>query len=161
MTNARQGSVAGEYQRYIRGHVGYLVKRDRLTDDLWAVEDRGHDTPCWIWNGVPRPNGYARTKFQGRVGLAHRLMYEQEIGAIPEGLTLDHLCRVRNCVNPDHLEPVTTAVNVQRGRTTRITPEIVQAVRLARGPNKAIAEAFGLGQSHVSMIRSRRIWKNI
>jgi hypothetical protein len=48
---------------------------------------------------------------------AHRLYYELEKGPIPKGLTLDHLCRVRCCVNPDHLEPVTPVENVMRGES--------------------------------------------
>lgn len=49
--------------------------------------------------------------------MAHRVVYEHELGPIPAGLTLDHLCRVRSCVNPAHLEPVTIGVNVLRGNT--------------------------------------------
>src|SRR4051812_34437471 len=86
MTNRRIGHVAGEHVRFIRGHVGNLKRRERLTDELWAVEDRGYETPCWIWNGAPRRGGYCRVKFQGRVQLPHRAMYEQEVGPIPEGL---------------------------------------------------------------------------
>lgn len=51
----------------------------------------------------------------GKYGYAHRIAYELVVGPIPEGLTLDHLCRVRRCVNPEHLEPVTMGENLRRG----------------------------------------------
>ena len=72
---------------------------------------------CWLWTGRLRKDGYANFSFEGRHVLAHRFAYELEIGPIPDGLTLDHLCRVRHCVRPDHLEPVTQAENVKRGQT--------------------------------------------
>lgn len=67
---------------------------------------------CIKWTGALDRDGY------GRVGrdcdLAHRVAYEREFGPIPEGLEIDHLCRVRSCVNPEHLEPVTHAENMRR-----------------------------------------------
>ena len=75
---------------------------------------------CWLWIGPRQWNGdYGRfLEFEGKtakVVLAHRWAYQHYRGPIPLGLTLDHLCRVRSCVNPWHLEPVTRAVNVLRG----------------------------------------------
>lgn len=76
---------------------------------------------CFIWTGALNGGGYAMLtqKINGvkRQRRAHRLYYELEKGPIPEGLTLDHLCRVRCCVNPDHLEPVTPVENVMRGES--------------------------------------------
>ncbi|WP_217488537.1 HNH endonuclease signature motif containing protein [Curtobacterium sp. Csp1] len=65
---------------------------------------------CWNWIGTKNPDGYG--KYRGRH--AHRVVYERDRGAIPEGLELDHLCRNKQCVNPDHLEPVTRAENIDR-----------------------------------------------
>jgi hypothetical protein len=71
---------------------------------------------CWLWTGYIAPNGYGRTSFgQQRGAYVHRVVYEVLVGLIPPGLHLDHLCRVRHCVNPDHLEPVTPGENVRRG----------------------------------------------
>ena len=69
---------------------------------------------CWSWTGYCSRNGYARLNIAGRMWLAHRWSYEHFIGSIPDGLEIDHLCRVTSCVNPAHLEPVTPAVNVAR-----------------------------------------------
>lgn len=75
-----------------------------------------HLGPCWIW--APALNkGYGVLGRPGKYGgacQAHRFAYQLLIGPIPEGLHLDHLCRVPACVNPDHLEPVTSAENMRR-----------------------------------------------
>lgn len=68
--------------------------------------------PCWVWMGCV-VRGYGRFRL-GKASLAHRLSYEDANGPIPEGLGLDHLCRLRCCSNPTHLEPVTTKVNALR-----------------------------------------------
>ncbi len=70
---------------------------------------------CWEWVGSLNPGGYGNIKIGGKTISAHRWVYETLVGPIPEGLDLDHLCRVRHCVNPDHLEPVTRAENLRRG----------------------------------------------
>lgn len=69
---------------------------------------------CWLWTGTINYKGYGAISVNGRTKPAHRVVYEREIGPIPSGLVLDHLCRVRNCVNPAHLEAVTTAENNRR-----------------------------------------------
>lgn len=84
-------------------------------DRFWAQVDRGSPTDCWLWSGAVHGNGYAYIRVDGERPVAHRYAYELLIGPIPEGMTLDHLCRVRHCVNPRHLEPVTFEENVQRG----------------------------------------------
>lgn len=70
---------------------------------------------CWLWMAYCNENGYGQFFYNGRQGLAHRASYELYVGPIPDGLTLDHLCRVRCCVNPQHLEPVAQSVNMERG----------------------------------------------
>lgn len=74
-------------------------------------------TGCWLMH--PGDDGYSRLKRDGSHQLAHVWHWEKEHGKVPEGLELDHLCRVRNCVNPEHLEPVTHAENCRRAAAAR------------------------------------------
>lgn len=83
---------------------------DKFTDKF-TINDEG----CWIWNAWTNKYGYGRFHFDGTKQYVHRIAYKVLIGPIPDGLVLDHLCRVRNCCNPQHLEPVTNAENSQRG----------------------------------------------
>lgn len=71
---------------------------------------------CWLWTGSLNRKGYPMVRVDAAREwcLAHRAVYELLVGVIPEGLELDHLCRVRGCVNPAHLEPVTHAENMRR-----------------------------------------------
>ena len=78
------------------------------------------DTGCWNWIGRPAKGGYHRVTVKKQSRVAHRWVYEVLVGPIPEGLTLDHTCQNPGCVNPEHLEPVTLAENIQRARA-RIT----------------------------------------
>ncbi|MFG2773743.1 HNH endonuclease signature motif containing protein [Streptomyces sp. NPDC048350] len=70
---------------------------------------------CWDWTAHVKPNGYGQFKIAGRPQYAHRVAYELTRGRIPRGLVIDHLCRRRHCVNPDHLEVVSHRTNIRRG----------------------------------------------
>ncbi len=70
---------------------------------------------CWFWRGACNEKGYGYFHWDGHWRKAHRFAYELLIGPIPEGLTIDHLCFVRHCVNPVHMEPVTLRENILRG----------------------------------------------
>lgn len=72
---------------------------------------------CWLFveAGRENRNGYGRMNWKGKELMAHRLSYEAHVGPIPDGLLLEHKCRMRCCVNPHHLEPVTVKVNTWRG----------------------------------------------
>ena len=80
---------------------------------FWASIERTED--CWLWARPLQPTGYGAFRIGGKSVFAHRFSYELMVGPIPHPLTIDHLCRVRACVNPDHLEAVTLKVNVLRG----------------------------------------------
>lgn len=69
---------------------------------------------CWTWLGYKDGRGYGRFNLKGASSLAHRLVYEWYRGPIPDELALDHLCCNQSCVNPDHLEPVTSQENLRR-----------------------------------------------
>jgi hypothetical protein len=100
-----------------------MHKRWRLSlvDRFWSKVDKRPDG-CWLWLDVPDVKGYGTLKVEGRRVKAHRFAYELLTGPIPEGLTLDHLCLVKPCVNPAHLEPVTARENTIRSPFT--TPGI-------------------------------------
>lgn len=81
---------------------------------FWTKVDKQGADGCWFWTGAS-VRGYGRFQHQGSPLLAHRVAFTLLRGPIPENLPLDHLCRVRHCVNPAHLEPVTVQENTLRG----------------------------------------------
>lgn len=101
-----------------------MIVCDDDLDCFWSRVDKSGPahptlgTPCWLWVGPIMRNGYGQiSAHRKRFGtfLAHRVSFLIARGEIPAGLDLDHLCRVRNCVRPDHLEPVTRSENLRRG----------------------------------------------
>jgi hypothetical protein len=74
------------------------------------------DGDCIRWTGVHGPKGYGRIGVDGKTKIVHRVAYEVLVGPIPDGLEIDHRCRVRDCINVQHLEPVTHLENVRRRR---------------------------------------------
>ena len=92
-----------------------------VVERFWSRVDKSGD--CWLWTAGLDPSGYGRLRVDGLPRLVHRVSYVIARGPIPTGLTVDHLCFVRTCVNPDHLEAVTSEVNYRRA---------VESGRLAR-----------------------------
>jgi hypothetical protein len=91
--------------------------RERTATRFWSKVVIGGEDECWQWLAATR-RGYGLFGISWRPtrqALAHRFAYEFLVGPIPEGMTLDHLCRNRGCVNPAHLEPVTGRENTLRG----------------------------------------------
>lgn len=101
--------LAGEAAKQPRLRGVALSLRDRL--DYYTAKTIG----CWYWLGTVH-NGRGRVFHEGRWRPAHRAWYELAVGPIPAGLELDHLCRNRICVRPDHMEPVTGEENRRRAR---------------------------------------------
>ena len=80
------------------------------------------ESTCWHWSAAHNADGYSRLYDGTRMRLAHCVSYEQFIGPIPDGLELDHICRIRGCVNPKHLEAVTHQENRRRSPIPLVGP---------------------------------------
>lgn len=120
-TNKRRGMVKDQPNRFISGHHTRLPEyQNKPGDDrarFWSKVDRTGDDDCWLWRGQVTRQGYGRIKVARRFLHAHRFAYELEVGPIPEGLTIDHLCCNRLCQNPAHMEPVTAGENSRRANS--------------------------------------------
>jgi hypothetical protein len=113
----RRGLCERHYRRLLK--TGSTAPPERVNDlTRYTVQPSG----CWLWAGALWPNGYGKTArpVEG-TQIAHRAIYLASGREIPDGLDLDHLCRVRQCVNPEHLEPVSRSVNIWRGAQARKT----------------------------------------
>lgn len=124
-----------QWQAKTQGYCGLHWERIRRHGDpmtevlIWGDEERRwwskvtKTGTCWLWTGHCNRDGYGEFKVGDKGWLAHRYGYEMLVGPIPEALHLDHVhargCRHRNCVNPDHLEPVTTQENTRRALEAR------------------------------------------
>jgi hypothetical protein len=93
-----------------------VIKRT-TAERFWSKVDKQGPDGCWLWLIGKSTAGYGVFRLPDRQVLAHRFAYELLVGPIPDGMTLDHLCRVRHCVNPTHLEPATRGENTLRGET--------------------------------------------
>jgi hypothetical protein len=94
---------------------------------------------CWAWDGTLAHDGYGRLP-SGQRGVsfpAHRVAYEYAKGPISDGLQIDHLCRVKCCINPDHLEAVTPSMNVRRGLVPVTASIHMKAVKAKQRANPA------------------------
>lgn len=148
------GKAVSPGSRFLRGH--HCRKEPRYYE-----VDTGFASPCWIWALSLTPGGYGmeRVPGSGPKVYAHRASYERHHGEIPEGLQIDHLCRERACINPDHLEPVTQQENVRRGNGTKLTEEAVKEIRGSSETQSNLANLYGVSQSQISRIKSGHCWR--
>lgn len=114
----RRGWCAMHYMRwYTHGDVS-VARAQRDDDDPTGARRLADnvllDGECLRWKGSRNWGGYGQISVGGRQQRVHRVAYELAKGPIPEGLEIDHLCRVRDCINPDHLEAVTHQENIRR-----------------------------------------------
>lgn len=108
-----KGFCSSHYARFRRNGYPGIIRDPSPVVRFWARVNKTET--CWLWTGPIDAAGYGRMGRKSR--LAHRVAYEWLIGAVPDEMELDHLCRVRNCVNVSHLEPVTHRENVLRGNS--------------------------------------------
>ncbi len=150
-TRGSIGHVKGQPIRFRLGH----ANRGPGGFAPYTITDCGYETPCWIWakataGRLPYGNQYHLGRSMG----AHRFMYERMVGAIPEGMQLDHLCRTPNCVNPAHLESVTARVNILRGTG----PSAINAAKThcSKGHEFTPENTARTGEGHRVCITCRR-----
>ena len=134
-------------------------------EDIFLSRIEKTDT-CWIWKGGKNGYGYGILILPGEKKVrAHRYSYEWFKGAIPDGLVIMHTCDNPICVNPDHLVAATKGDNnrdcTTKGRrpkgmahwNTRLSPEMVEAIRNSHASTSAVAAEFGVNYSHAWRIR--------
>ena len=150
--------IKGKPKRYIAGHGCSRINKPYL------IEDRGYESPCWIWEFSLTSQGYASVEFGGKKHYVHRINYQKFVGSIPEGYELDHLCENRCCVNPYHLEPVMHRENARRGRLTILDEADVKEIKLkiAKGESRsAIAKVFGVVPATIGCIKRGELWADV
>lgn len=155
-TVAKAGHIKGHPLSFIHGHHAQSTEPD------YEVRDCGYKTPCWIWMKGRDKSGYGRTNNRARLVMATHVYWEHFRGEpLPEGLVPDHLCKNHPCVNPDHLEPVTTYENVHRGDSCTVTPEKARAIiemRKTGALYKDIATEFSITKRHAMAICYGEHW---
>lgn len=115
------------------------------------------ESGCWVWQGHYAGDGYAGKCINLKTRLMHRLFYRLHKGEIPKGLVVDHLCRNKRCVNPEHLEAKEQKYNARRGINNKLSEKIVKIIRAKyrNGISQSkIAKEFGVTQSHISRVIS-------
>lgn len=143
----------------LRGTDGPYRRRpasERLAE-AYVIEPNG----CWRWTKGKTTAGYGHISIRQVYFQAHRLMYILHRGPVTTE-HIDHLCRNRWCVNPWHLEPVSAAVNAQRGSQAHLTPEKVALIRDAHAKGhgvRALARMLGVNHGTVSRIVNGLTWK--
>lgn len=130
----------GDYKRYAR---------PKTFAELFAKASPCPNTGCWLWTEALNRKGYGVTTHNGIVRGAHRVLWEIVNGPVPDGMQPDHKCRVRCCINPDHLEVVTPRENVMRG-------ESFMSAR-ARATHCARGHPFDATNTYIPPGRHRRI----
>lgn len=151
--NTNKSYFKGNYYLYLPNH------HNRVSFIEYIIND---ETGCWEWQ-KGKSKGYGLKYIDGKyVSRAHRWYYEQKYGLVPEGLDLDHKCKNRGCVNPEHLEPVSRAENVRRGKSAKVTWEQVFEIRklytLGGITQAELSKKYSLSVSIIHYIVRYKTW---
>jgi hypothetical protein len=152
----QSGWIKGIHRKYVRGH-GTRID----TSKAYIVDEA---TGCWIWIRGKNKDGYGQITVNGKSMDAHKYFYVKKYGPVPKGKELDHfVCQNRACCNPDHVEPVTDAENVQRGKSAKVTKQRVICIRVLYATKKFrqsdLSELFGVCQVQIGRIVNKESWK--
>ena len=133
----------------------------RKQKKLYKIEKNG----CWTGLRAKNQGGYPVIRINKILFIMSRYMYEKFKGKISKNKQLDHLCRNRQCVNPNHLEIVSQAENIRRGESSKLNKKIVGMIKVAykfsHKSQTEIAKAFNVNQSTISRIVNNLRWKGI
>lgn len=153
-TMTKRGWIKGEPVRFIQGHSGRMRPSGVIK---YHVDE---NTGCWLWERSKTSLGYGHLTIKNKQVLAHRFVYEKHRGKIPEGMTLDHLCRTPSCVNPEHLEPVPHAENCRRGSRGRLYGCVQEIKKLRASGAKVndIAIRYGVERHAITSLLNGRAW---
>jgi len=132
-----------------------LTERDEAR--FWSKVAPADANGCRLWT-AGKCQGYGSFRCGVKIAKVHRISYELAKGPIPEGLVIDHLCRVRHCVAPEHLEAVTSAENVRR---SPVAPSVVNAAKThcLQGHPYDEANTYVTSHGYRSCRTCRRAWR--
>lgn len=134
----------------------------------WDKVDIGEEDQCWNWKGSIAANGYGRVSGK----LAHRLIYQHNVGPIPEGLEVQHICNNRRCCNPKHLKLGTHKENMafmavtgsnkgEKHSGAKLTKADVLAIRKSAESVYVLAKRYSLHPDYVRLVIKRVTWKHV
>lgn len=156
-TRSHLGQVKGQPLRFVNGH-----NARKRTD--WTEVPGPLSTPCWLWNGTVNGEGYGVLRVNYKQLKAHRWVWERMCGTLPgDGLVPDHLCRQRSCVNPGHIDWVSSATNRRRGAGVSITGYQALSARLMVATTtmtrRDVAETAGITRGNLYNVIERVSWR--
>lgn len=128
------------------------------TPDEWLAALPRPKGECWPWPGPRHSHGYGRALLDGGYTQAHRFVYTKLVGPIPESLTLDHLCKNKLCVNPEHLEPVTRGENLRRATGDR-SPQKRRLPPCPHGDSDVYIDPKGKRICRICRRERTRMWR--